>query len=438
MELVTTFIGAVLYGLLVIFVAIVTFFFFAFPTALNIAVSAYTSIKITKRWYLVFLIVASISALLSFNVRIPNLIFDASNPDFWPSQEITRKLLIAPDEKISLKLDEPAIYYRQNTAVSHWWPLSEGSANVKPLPMIVERPKDILRRLKFPSTVDEASRVSLTINTTHADGLVIIHAELKDQEGLAASYHHVARRNFNFENLNSRGVNKEPWRAYFSIFTQKTPWNWSRDYYPPRFSPIEDFLKKAVSFQAVDAFHAQTDSDGVPARVPTKPQLATISAPPVALPLDEVPEYRQKCQGISKNQPFQAYASVGQIIIFWEDQDFYPMILGGSVDGYQGSLNVTACSGSEIKVTSVHSGEINIWHYQVDFMTRSLIPSALVNLAVPAELLDEKLRYRAYLKWIDRGTYGIILASHKKKRRANSNPEPVGAHLLELMISESG
>jgi len=370
------------------------------PSIINILASVYITRKITRRWMYSVPVFLLISVLLSGNFRIIDISKDMLDNTQTPKHDISRKVSIRPDEKIGLILSEPNIYYRRDSRVAHWG--YEWFMGISPIPMIVEYPDKALRRLSYATTVNNpANRVTIEVRSSLINGRAHTEAIVKDEIGVAAIYSHIARRNIGLDRLDHIGFQSDPWRAYFSLLTQKTLWSWDAVYHPKHYKPLQEFFEKALYVKEIP--------DDDPKIV--DPETLSAVGPIEAIGDELIPNSPHRCEGESYGQKYRARSNSSSVTINWDDKE-YPQLIT-HVDNRYGRaswLHITECTNNKILVSAVMREKVMVWLYEPHFPNRKLILKKWIQFPLPKLLSANAGNLRAYLASNDAGVFRFILA----------------------------
>jgi len=410
----TTYIAAAFLLLLVILVSLVPA---ALPTAINVAASLFLALKIAKRRILFVPVLIAVSALLSFNVRIPSMITEGGTPGKLPQSHIAKKTLIGPDDKLRLDADSDVISYRQTNEVLRWglqndWRLRLGSVSI-----ISEYPNHILREQGVAATPGTEGNAVLRIrNTLRNDGIVEISAQIINNGEIAATYRHEARRSYPFEEIDQRGMPRDNWVSHLLYLTQFTPWNIPRDLFPKGYSPFSEFLKNAVGQYALSA--SGTVAQPVLEQMNDPAKLIEGTARLVfedTLSKLSVPPLKWHCNGEDAGHEFTVTPLVG---IAWKDKEIPGLKMPiAPVDGYSPSPVTSVCSGNHFWISAYQHNlkRLYVWHYVVDFRGRSLRLQEWVKADLPKNALArvEKWQRRGlHLNKVGKTSYELFFVHY--------------------------
>lgn len=405
----------------------------AIPSVLNCVCSALIVRKVSSRLMVRVLMFIAISAVMSWNLRFPTLKADHLGSPPVSDASVARKVVLGPFEKVSVKLDSPQVFYRRNTAVPSWgFKNNQWELGVTSVPMIVESPLNIIREIGIAVSKEENSRVSIGLTSTLVDGITQIRITVTDENGIAATYQQDARRNYTLEQLDSQGSPGSGWKGHFAFLTQKTPWNPTKELYPPQHAPIRDFFRNAL---------LQSGATSTGKFVP--PQFDSLDKAAVfveqllvrevkSLSLDRVPAPYQRCVGTDSEKSFDAFAS-NTLEVSWADKDIPPIRLPiVAIDGYHPSLHAVSCSGNSVWLASSHLGAIYAWRYEVNFAMRSLILKERLKLDIPDQVADKKERRFFWLASIEpsRQGYNLLLARHEQDPPSSGRFVPREGYLV--------
>lgn len=381
---------------------------FILPTIINIALSTYIGLKITKKWISAIPTIILVSALLSFNVRIPHLASDYFSDDLMPSYEISRKLEVHPSEKILLSTNEDEIFYRSDTSVKGWGFHDNWQLDLYETPMIVERPEWILRDLGLASTNTGSHHASITFHSKVINGRAYIRVVLRDEYGISATYKHVARRNIGIDNLNSSGEQIDPWRGYVSLFTQRTPWNWSINYYPKSFTPLADFLSKAVVLKG-----SEKAPSSVEIQEPTL--LSVLRSERLLNVQDDRFAITHHCEGADRDVKYSVTATSHSVSVIWADRDYPPLLIKiGPFDGFYHWNNVSSCSGNKFVITTLIADKALARTFEVDSSNRQATLKEWVQLPSTFPTSSRQAKSRLFLNSLKSGIYEFVFVRYQK------------------------
>lgn len=370
------------------------------PTVFNVAIVGLVAYRTTKRWLIRIPLFIALSALISWNLRIPTLISDHFGSAPQPEVKIGRAVTLGFNEKVSLRIAAPEVYYRRGNHVPSWGFNGSGGSfelGVKKVPMIVENPADALRSANIPVSSEDGQRVSIEVRSSIASGFNHIDVTVRDELGVAATLRHAPRVNFPLEKLDRSGQSDSNWLGSLAFIAQKTPWNPTKDYYPHDYAPIKEFLAEAllqrgpiVSGGSVGVTADSLDKASVPVE-----HYAVVSIK--SLRENEVEKPYQPCVGEASGMPFDVGADVS-VSIAWGDKDFPPIHVPRTpVDGNWPALNAAGCSGNGFWVSSNSNGFLRVWQYEANFESRSVILRRRVKVAFPEEIATEIRAQRQFL-----------------------------------------
>lgn len=411
------------------------------PSILNLLVAGFIAFKLSKLWRIRLLLLPVLSAVLSWNVRIPHLKETYLTDSAAPEVAIHRKVILGPYEKMTVVVDEPTVYYRRTSSVPIWgFRDNQWRIGITRVPMVVEEPLTSIRQMGIAATDTGTNRVVLRINSEVKNGLSRIRLELHDNQGVAATYAHDPRRNYPFETLDSSGDLGGGWASYLVFLTQHTPWNFQRAFYPDQYMPIKGFLERALAQYGASADGTlippamdSMDTAGRLVDVRLRRDVKVIAA-------GDLPAPSSQCTGEDSGRKFSAHTT-NALEVHWENNDFPPLRLAFSaIDGYLPAFSTASCVENTVWITTNHMGKIHAWKYAVSFGERSLVLKQRLTFAIPVEISGADAR-NYFVRSIagDSGGYDILLARYEETPRLSGRVLARGGVLVRAdLVLNSG